>query len=232
MRTDTRVAAAHDDGSQVTVTLDSGETLRADLLLVAIGREARTADTGFAEHGVAVDSRGFVVVDEKLRTTVDNVYAAGDITPGPQLAHRGFQQGTFVAETIAGLDPVGVEDVNIPRVVYCAPEVASVGLTESQARERFPDVQTVIYDFAGNGKSQILQTTGAVKLVRAVDGPVVGIHMYGERVGELIGEAQLIVNWGAFPQDVAGLMHAHPTQNEALGEAAMALAGRPLHAHR
>ncbi len=230
--TETRVAAAHEDASSVTVTMESGETLHADVLLVAVGRAPRTADTGFAEHGVALDDRGFVRVDDRLRTTVDDVYAVGDITPGPQLAHRGFQQGTFVAESIAGLAPAAVDDVNIPRVVYTAPEVASVGLTESAARERYPAIQTTVYDLAGNGKSQILQTAGAIKLVRVADGPIVGVHMYGERVGELIGEAQLIVNWGAFPQDVAALVHAHPTQNEALGEAAMALAGQPLHAHR
>ncbi len=230
--TDTRVAAAHEDGAAVTVTLESGQTLLADLVLVAIGRAPRTADPGFAENGVMLDGQGFVRVDERLRTTVDNVYAVGDITPGPQLAHRGFQQGTFVAESIAGLEPVAVADVNIPRVVYSAPEVASVGLTESAARQCHPDIQTVVYDLAGNGKSQLLQTAGAIKLVRVTDGPIVGVHMYGERVGELIGEAQLIVNWGAFPAEVAGLVHAHPTQNEALGEAAMALAGQPLHAHR
>jgi dihydrolipoamide dehydrogenase len=121
----------------------------------------------------------------------------------------------------------------IPRVTYCEPEVASVGLTEAQAREKYGQdaVATYEYNLAGNGKSQILATTGFVKLVREVDGPVVGVHMVGARVGELVGESQLIVNWEAFPEDVAQLVHAHPTQNEALGEAHLALAGKPLHAH-
>jgi dihydrolipoamide dehydrogenase len=161
------------------------------------------------------------------------VYAVGDIVPGLQLAHRGFQQGIFVAEDIAGLAPTPMDEAGIPRVTYCDPEVASVGLNESVAKERFGDdqVESLTYDLGGNGKSQILKTQGFVKLVRRKDGPVVGVHIVGARAGELIGEAQLIYNWEAFPEDVAPLVHAHPTQNEALGEAHLALAGKPLHAH-
>jgi dihydrolipoamide dehydrogenase len=151
--------------------------------------------------------------------------------PGLQLAHRGFAQGIFVAEEIAGLAPAVIDEIGIPRVTYCDPEIASVGLTEAQARETHGDVATYEYNLGGNGKSQILGTQGFVKLVRQVDGPVVGVHMIGARMGEQIGEAQLIVNWEAHPEDVAGLIHAHPTQNEALGEAHLALAGKPLHAH-
>ncbi|QDQ95440.1 dihydrolipoyl dehydrogenase [Rhodococcus sp. WB9] len=231
--TGTRFAKAVQDESTVSVTVESGDTIEADLLLVAVGRGPRTADIGLTENGVALDPRGFVAVDDSLRTSQPAVYAVGDIVAGPQLAHRGFQQGIFVAETIAGLSPTPVEDSGIPRVTYSNPEVASVGLTEDQARERHGDVATVVYDLAGNGKSQILGTSGGVKLVRAgaTEGPVVGIHMVGERVGELIGEAQLIVNWGAYPDEVATLVHAHPTQAEALGEAHLALAGTPLHSH-
>ncbi|MFC9839386.1 dihydrolipoyl dehydrogenase [Rhodococcus sp. NPDC127530] len=229
----TRFAKAVQDESTVSVIVESGDTIEADLLLVAVGRGPRTADIGLAENGVALDPRGFVTVDDSLRTSQPDVYAVGDIVAGPQLAHRGFQQGIFVAETIAGLSPTPIEDSSIPRVTYSNPEVASVGLTEDQARERHGDVATVVYDLAGNGKSQILGTSGGVKLVRAgaTEGPVVGIHMVGERVGELIGEAQLIVNWGAYPDEVATLVHAHPTQAEALGEAHLALAGTPLHSH-
>ncbi|UOT03939.1 dihydrolipoyl dehydrogenase [Rhodococcus opacus] len=231
--TGTRFAKAVQDESTVSVTVESGDTIEADLLLVAVGRGPRTADIGLTENGVALDPRGFVAVDDSLRTSQPDVYAVGDIVAGPQLAHRGFQQGIFVAETMAGLSPTPVEDSGIPRVTYSNPEVASVGLTEDQARERHGDVATVVYDLAGNGKSQILGTSGGVKLVRAgaTEGPVVGIHMVGERVGELIGEAQLIVNWGAYPDEVATLVHAHPTQAEALGEAHLALAGTPLHSH-
>ena len=231
--TGTRFAKAVQDESTVSVTVESGDTIEADLLLVAVGRGPRTADIGLTENGVVLDPRGFVTVDDSLRTSQPDVYAVGDIVAGPQLAHRGFQQGIFVAETIAGLSPAPIEESGIPRVTYSNPEVASVGLTEDQARERHGDVATVVYDLAGNGKSQILGTSGGVKLVRAgaTEGPVVGIHMVGERVGELIGEAQLIVNWGAYPDEVATLVHAHPTQTEALGEAHLALAGTPLHSH-
>ena len=173
-----------------------------------------------------------MLVDERLRTNVPGVFAVGDITPGLQLAHRGFQHGIFVAEEIAGLNPVVIADVNIPKVTYCEPEVASVGLTEVQAREQFGDnVAVYEYNLGGNGKSQILATTGFIKLVQQKDGPVVGIHRVGSRIGEQVGEAQLIVNWEATPDDVATLIHAHPTQNEAMGEAHLALAGKPLHAH-
>jgi dihydrolipoamide dehydrogenase len=177
--------------------------------------------------------RGFVLADDHCRTNVQNVFAVGDIVPGLQLAHRGFAHGIFVAEEIAGLAPTPVLDAGIPRVTYCDPEIASVGLTETQARRQYGDdhVETLVYDLGGNGKSQILKTQGSVKLVREKDGPVLGVHLVGARVGELIGEAQLIFNWEALPDDVAALVHAHPTQNEALGEAHLALAGKPLHAH-
>ena len=220
----------------VTMTLTDGRTLEADLVLVAIGRGPATEGLGLAEAGVALE-RGFVAVNERLETSRPGVYAVGDIVFGLQLAHRGFAHGIFVAEEVAHrlgrLDraPVPVADVDIPRVTYCDPEVASVGLGEAEASAQFGDVQTLTYDLGGNGKSQILRTKGFVKLVRRADGPVVGVHMIGARFGELIGEAQLITGWQAFPSDVASMPHAHPTQNEALGEAHLALAGKPLHMH-
>jgi len=229
-RTGVRFAGARQEGDVVTLELDGGSTIEADLLLVAVGRGPSTDGLGYEEAGVTVE-RGLVSTDERLRTNVPNVYAVGDIVPGLQLAHRGFAQGIFVAEEIAGLSPAPVEDRGIPRVTYCDPEIASVGLTETQAREAYGEIETYEYNLGGNGKSQILQTQGFVKLVREKDGPVVGVHMIGARMGEQVGEAQLIVNWDAFPADVAGLVHAHPTQNEALGEAHLALAGKPLHAH-
>jgi dihydrolipoamide dehydrogenase len=214
----------------VKVTLVDGKTFEADLLLVAVGRGPVTANLGYEDAGITID-RGFVITNERLHTGVGNVYAVGDIVPGVQLAHRGYQQGIFVAEEIAGLKPVIVEDVNIPKVTYSEPEIATVGYTEKAAKEKFGDdqVETQEYNLAGNGKSSILGTGGIVKLVRQKDGPVVGVHMIGSRMGEQIGEAQLIVNWEAYPEDVAQLVHAHPTQNEALGEAHLALAGKALH---
>ncbi|WP_129339391.1 dihydrolipoyl dehydrogenase [Cellulomonas endophytica] len=227
-----RFAGATQDDSGVHVTLEDGKTFDADLLLVAVGRGPSTADLGYEEQGIRME-RGFVMTDERLHTGVGNIHAVGDIVPGLQLAHRGFAQGIFVAEEIAGLNPPAIVESGIPRVTYSDPEVASVGLTEAKAREVHgaDGVEVLEYNLGGNGKSQILATQGFVKLVRQKDGPVVGVHMIGARVGELIGEGQLIVNWEAYPEDVAGLVHAHPTQNEAVGEAFLALAGKPLHAH-
>ncbi|GAB2676343.1 dihydrolipoyl dehydrogenase [Thalassiella azotivora] len=232
VKTGARFSGVEQTEGGVRVSLESGETLDADVLLVAVGRGPVTAGLGYEENGITLD-RGFVTTDERLRTGVDGVYAVGDIVPGLQLAHRGFAQGVFVAEEIAGLDPAPVVESGIPRVTYCDPEVASVGLTEAQAKETYGDdaVESYEYNLGGNGKSQILTTAGFVKLVRQKDGPVVGVHAVGSRMGEQIGEAQLIVNWEAYPEEVAQLVHAHPTQNEALGEAHLALAGKPLHAH-
>lgn len=223
-------ASQSDDG--VAVSLVTGERLDADLLLVAVGRGPNTAGMGFEEAGIGLDG-GFVRTDERLRTTLSGVYAVGDVVRGPQLAHRGFAQGIFVAEDVAGLSPRPVDDAGIPRVTYCDPEVASVGYTQAQAEERLgaEHVEAAQYSLAGNGKSQILVTSGFVKVVREKDGPIVGVHLVGARVGELIGEGQLAVGWEAHPEDVAWLVHAHPTQAEAFGEALLALAGKPLHAH-
>jgi dihydrolipoamide dehydrogenase len=219
-----------DEGVRVTVS--GGTTLEAEILLVAVGRGPATTGLGYDEQGIAMD-RGFVLTDDRLRTNVDGVYAVGDIVPGLQLAHRGFAQGILVAEELAGLSPTPLDETGVPRVTYCDPEVASVGLTEAAAKERYGEEEVVAltYDLAGNGRSQILKTQGFVKLVRRKDGPVLGVHIVGARAGELIGEAQLIYNWEAHPEDVAPYVHAHPTQNEALGEAHLALAGKPLHAH-
>ncbi len=230
--TSTRFAGVEQTADGVVVTTEDGKTYEAEILLVAVGRGPATANLGYEEQGVPME-RGFVLTNERLHTGVGNIYAVGDIVPGLQLAHRGFQQGIFVAEEIAGLNPAVIVESGIPRVTYCEPEVASVGVTEAKAKELYGDdgVESVEFNLAGNGKSQILKTQGFVKLVRQKDGPIVGVHMIGSRVGELIGEGQLIVNWEAYPDDVASLIHAHPTQDEALGEAALALAGKPLHSH-
>jgi dihydrolipoamide dehydrogenase len=214
----------------VALTVEGGDVIEAELLLVAVGRGPATDGLGYDEQGVAME-RGFVLADDRCRTNLEGVYAVGDIVPGLQLAHRGFAQGIFVAEDIAGLEPATIDESGIPRVTYSHPEIASVGLNEDAAREAYGEVETLTYDLGGNGKSQILGTQGFVKLIRRPDGPVVGVHLVGDRVGELIGEAQLIYNWEAHAEDVAPLVHAHPTQNEALGEAHLALAGKPLHAH-
>lgn len=226
-----RFQTATQTEADVSVTLEDGTALEADYLLVAVGRGPATAGLGFEEAGVTID-RGFVVTDERLRTGVPGVWAVGDIVPGLQLAHRGFQQGIFVAEEIAGLGPVVVPDSQIPKITYCSPEVASVGLTEAQAVSAHGADAVVSYEYnlAGNGKSEIIGTSGLVKVVRQKDGPVLGVHLIGDRMGELITEGQLAVAWDAHPEDIAPFIHAHPTQSEALGEAFLALAGKPLHA--
>jgi dihydrolipoamide dehydrogenase len=216
----------------VRVHLDGGETLEAELLLVAVGRGPLSAGLGYEENGITLD-RGFVVVDEYCRTGVDGVYAVGDLIPTLQLAHVGFQEGILVAEHLSGVPVVPIDYAGVPRITYSEPEVASVGLTEAEAAERYgaDKITTLTYDLGGNGKSQILKTSGAVKLVAQKDGPVLGVHMVGARVGELVAEAQLIYNWEALPSEVASLIHPHPTQSEAIGEAHLALAGKPLHVH-
>lgn len=228
--TNTRFKNAIEDGYGVTVNTEDGQTLRADYLLVAIGRGPNTANMGYEAQGIPMD-RGFVLANERLHTGVGNIYAVGDIVPGLQLAHRATMQGVFVAEEIAGLNPRVVPNDNIPRVTFCEPEIASVGLTEAKAKEVYgaDNVTSKQSNMLGNAKSQMLKAAGFVKLVQVKDGPIVGFHALGQRIGEQIGEGQLIVNWEADAEDLAYLMHTHPTQNEMIGEAAMALAGKPLH---
>ena len=225
-----RFKSAQVNGENVTVTLEDGKQFTADVLLVSVGRGPVSANLGYEEQGISMD-RGYVLVDNKCRTNVPGIWAVGDLIPTLQLAHVGFAEGIMVAEEIAGLNPRPINYDGIPRVTYSEPEVASVGLTTAQAKERGHDVVELTYDLAGNGKAQILATAGSVKLVSQKNGPVLGIHMVGARVGELLAEAQLIFNWEASADDVAPLIHAHPTLSEAMGEAHMALAGKPLHAH-
>ncbi len=216
----------------VKATLESGKQIEAELLLVAVGRSPVSAALGYEEAGVRLE-RGYVKTDEYCQTDVPTVSAVGDLIPTLQLAHVGFAEGILVAERLAGLRVAPIDYDGVPRITYSEPEVASVGITEAQAKERYGEdkVSTLVYDLAGNGKSQILKTSGAVKLVAEKDGPVIGVHMVGSRVGELTAETQLIYNWEALPSEVAQLIHPHPTQSEAVGEAHLALAGKPLHMH-
>ena len=230
--TKTMFERAEQDESSVTVHTQDGKSFTADYLLVAIGRGPATSGLGYEAQGISMD-RGFVLTDERLRTNVPGVYAVGDIVPGLQLAHRGFLQGIFVAEEIAGLNPRAIDENLIPRVTFSNPEIASVGLNQNKAEEKYgkDNVEAVEFNLAGNGKSQMLGTQGFVKVVRVKDGPIVGFHAIGARMGEQVGEGQLLVSWEAQPEDFDGLIHAHPTQNESIGEAILALAGKPLHTH-
>lgn len=226
----TKFQSAKVSETGVSVTLENGEEFSADLLLVAVGRGPVSDNLGYEEQGISME-RGYILVDDKCRTNVAGIWAVGDLIPTLQLAHVGFAEGILVAEEIAGLNPRPINYPGVPRVTYSDPEVASVGLTTAQAKAKGYDVVELSYDLAGNGKAQILATAGSVKLVSDKDGQVLGVHMVGARVGELLAEAQLIFNWEANANDVASLIHAHPTLSEAMGEAHMALAGKPLHAH-
>nr|MBA2774964.1 dihydrolipoyl dehydrogenase [Nocardioidaceae bacterium] len=183
-KTSTAFSSVEHTDTGVRVTVESGDTYEGDLMLVAVGRGPNSAGLGYEEQGIEME-RGCVLTNERLQTSVAGVYAVGDLVPGMQLAHRGFAHGIFVAEDIAGLAPASINESGIPRVTYCDPEVASVGLSEEQAKEQYGDdsVESLSYDLGGNGKSQILKTQGFVKLVRRKDGPVVGVHMVGARVG-------------------------------------------------
>jgi len=235
-KTGTRFESVKEDGDGVTVVLSDGSTIEAELMLVAVGRGPVSAGLGYDEVGVAMD-RGFVLVDEFCQTSVPGVAAVGDLRPGLQLAHAGFAEGIMVAERFAGLNSPPVDYDGVPRITYSSPEVASVGITSQTAADRGIEFTEFTYDLAGNGKSQILQTAGAVKVLvegaapQDGTGATLGVHVVGARAGDLIAEAQLIVNWEATPADVAQLIHPHPTQSEAIGEAFLALAGKPLHNH-
>jgi dihydrolipoamide dehydrogenase len=232
-----RFSGVEHTATGVRVSTENGKSFDAELLLVAVGRGPVSQNLGYEQAGVIMD-RGYVKVNEFCQTSAPNVYAVGDLIPTLQLAHVGFGEGILVAEHIAGLDPRPIDYDGVPRVTYSSPEVASCGVSEAVAKERYgaDHVKTFTYNLAGNGKSKILKTQGEIKLVQITGVPgeddrVVGLHMVCDRAGELVAEAQLIYNWDATPGDVANFIHAHPTQGEALGEAHLALAGKPLHVH-
>src|SRR5579859_3394970 len=221
-------------GDGIEVTLADGKTLSAEVLLVAVGRGPVSADLGYEENGVRM-TRGYVDVDPLCRTSVPTISAVGDLIATPQLAHVGFAEGIMVAERVGGLDVRPIDYDGVPRITYSEPEVASVGITTKQAADRGLQVTYVDYTLGGNGKSVILGTQGSARVIAEQTpsgaGRVLGIHLVGSRVGELIAEGQLIYNWDAEPIDVASLIHPHPTQSEIIGEAHLALAGKPLHFH-
>jgi dihydrolipoyl dehydrogenase len=213
-----------------TVTTDGkSETLEAELLLVAVGRGPVTEGAGLEAAGVKTD-RGFVTVNASCETSQSGVYAVGDCIPTPQLAHVAFAEGMLAAEHAAGHNPSPINYDAIPRCTYCVPEVAAVGLTEAQAKERGHDVVAKTVSLGAIGKAVILgETSGFCKIVAAKDGPILGVHFIGPRVTELVAEGMLAVGWEAMPEEVAALIHPHPTLTESFGEAALALAGRALH---
>ncbi|MCA1834093.1 MAG: dihydrolipoyl dehydrogenase [Actinomycetota bacterium] len=228
-------AKAGDDSVMATVSLNGKtETIEAEILLVAVGRGPVTDGAGLDGAGVATD-RGYVTVNESLETSAKGVFGVGDVIalkdrPHPQLAHVAFAEGIFLADHLAGNKPTPINYDAIPRATYCTPEVAAVGLTESQARERGHDVVTKVVNYAGIGKAAILgENAGFCKVVAEKDGPILGVHYIGPRVTELVAEAMLAVGWEALPEEVAALIHPHPTLSESFGEATLALAGKALH---
>ncbi|HEX6262310.1 MAG TPA: dihydrolipoyl dehydrogenase [Actinomycetota bacterium] len=218
---------------QVTVTFETAksgtETVKAEICLVAVGRGPISDGVGLKDVGVEME-RGYVKVDGQLRTNVNGVWAIGDVAATPyQLAHVSMAEGVAVAERIAGMDVPELDYAGVPRVTFSSPEIASVGLTEEQAKERGHEVETDNLSFRGIGKANIVGEGGTVKVVAETDGPVLGVHMIGPHVTDLVAEAMLITNWEAIPAEVAALIHPHPTLSEGIGEAHLALAGKPLH---
>jgi dihydrolipoamide dehydrogenase len=213
-----------------TVTTDGkSETLEAEVLLVAVGRGPVTEGAGLEAAGVKTE-RGFITVNASCETSQPGVYAVGDCIATPQLAHVAFAEGMLAAEHAAGQSPAAINYDAIPRCTYCVPEVAAVGLTEAQAKERGHDVVAKTVSLGAIGKAVILgETSGFCKIIAAKDGPILGVHFIGPRVTELVAEAMLAVGWEAMPEEVAALIHPHPTLTESFGEAALALAGRALH---
>jgi dihydrolipoamide dehydrogenase len=241
--TGVKVTAAEASGNGASVTYETSdgktEVVTAERCLVATGRGPISEGLGYEEQGVRLE-RGFVVTDEWCRTGVDGVWAVGDLITQPslglpiphlQLAHVAFAEGIHVAEQIAGsADPALVDYLGVPRCTYTTPEIASVGYTEAQAREVGYDVEVARYQWAASGKASILgEPHGFVKSIAEKGGKVLGVHMIGPRVTELVAEAQLIFNWEAYPAEVAALLHPHPTLSEAVGETMLHLAGKQLH---
>ena len=223
-------AQAGEKSVTATVTTNGKtETLEAEVLLCAVGRGPVTEGAGLDDAGIATD-RGFVTVKGVCETSVEGVYGVGDVIPTPQLAHVSFAEGIAAAEHAAGKGPAPINYDAVPRCTYCIPEVAAVGLTEAQARERDHDVVTSKVPISAIGKAAILgDPSGFCKIVAAKDGAILGVHFIGPRVTEAVSEAMLAVGWEAMPEEVAALIHPHPTLTEAFGEAALSAAGRALH---
>ncbi|MGW3564265.1 dihydrolipoyl dehydrogenase [Streptomyces sp. NPDC000941] len=234
-------AEPYADGVRATVRPARGEprTLDAQRLLVAVGRAPVTDALNLGAAGLTTDDRGFVAPADwsRLETAVPGIHVVGDLLPPPSLglAHASFAEGLLVAETLAGLSPQPrpVDYDTVPRVTYSSPQTAAVGLSEAQARERGLDVVANTMPLTAVAKGMVHGQGGMVKVVaeRAGEGTgqVLGVHLVGPHVSEMVAESQLIVGWDAEPSDVAQHIHPHPTLSEAVGEAFLTLAGRGLH---
>jgi dihydrolipoamide dehydrogenase len=218
---------------ELAVSFDGPEgssTANVDRVIVSIGRAPRTQGIGLEQSPIEVDEHGYVRVDQHMQTTVAGVYAVGDVVDTPQLAHVGFAEAIVAIKTMLGEEARPIEYDKVPWGIYCHPEVAFAGLAEEQARERGHDVVTSVHRFAGNSRALIVgEPEGIVKVVAERDGPILGVHIVGPWATELIAEGYLAVNWEATPDEIATLIHPHPTLSELFGEATLALTGRPLH---
>jgi dihydrolipoamide dehydrogenase len=233
VHTGVEVTGSEPDGDGITVTYDAGKgetSLAVDVVVVSVGRKPRSDGIGLEDSGVEVDEKGFVTVDGQMRTSVEGVYAVGDLVATPQLAHVGFAEAIITVKTILGEPVVPLDYSKVPWGIYCHPEVAFCGLTEDQAKEKGHDVVTSTHRFAGNGRALIIgDSDGLVKVVAEKGGAILGVHIAGPWATELLAEGYLAVNWEALPEEVAAFVHPHPTLSEVFGETALSLTGRSLH---
>ncbi|MEJ2859348.1 MULTISPECIES: dihydrolipoyl dehydrogenase [unclassified Saccharothrix] len=233
VRVGTRVEGIDDSGAKVRVTVSKDgkeEVLEADKVLQAIGFQPRTEGYGLENTGVQLTERGAIAVDGRGRTNVPNIYAIGDVTAKLMLAHAAESMGIIAAETIAGAETQELDFVMIPRATYCQPQIASFGYTEAQAREKGFDVQVAKFPFTANGKAHgIGDSAGFVKLISdAKYGELLGGHLIGPDVTELLPELTLAQQWDLTVHEVARNVHAHPTLGEAVKEAIHGLAGHMI----
>jgi len=234
--TGTRVEQVDTSGDGVRVTVSKGgetQTLQADVALVAIGFQPNVEGIGLEDAGVELSERGgFIEIDEQMRTSASGVYAVGDVTGKLMLAHVGSAQGMVAAESIAGRETAQLDYEMMPRATYCQPQVASFGLTEKQTQERGYEIKVGRFPFQANGKALgIGERGGFVKIIaNAQDGEILGAHMIGPEVTELLPELVLAHSAELTAQEIARSVHAHPTLSEALMEAAHAVEGQPIHA--
>lgn len=221
----TKVSVSYEQG-------DKAETLDVDKLIVAVGRRPNTDGLGVEDAGLKLDDRGFVVVDDEYRTNLEGVYAVGDVIGGAMLAHKGIEEGVVLAERLAGHKGVAVNYNAVPSVIYTSPEIAWVGMSEAQATEAGYEVKVGQAPFAANGRAKALEMTGGVIRVisDAKTDRILGVHMDGPYVSELLAEAVLALEYGATTEDVALTMHSHPTLSETLHEAVLSVDGLAIHA--
>lgn len=231
----TKVTAAKATKTGVTLTVEpakggAAEEIKCDVVLVSIGRRPFTAGLGLEEAGVAMDDRGVIQVDEHFKTNVDGIYAIGDAIPGPMLAHKAEEEGVACVERLAG-QATHINYDAIPSVVYTWPEAASVGKTEEQLKDAGVEYRTGSFPFMANSRARANgDTDGFVKILAdAATDEVLGVHIIGPDAGTMIAELALAMEFGASSEDIARTCHAHPTLNEAVKEAAMAVEGAPIH---